>query len=234
MRALPHLFLLTILLLPPSLSRAQQIAAASADSVAQPAATTSDATVPATADVILCTNGDELPGRVLSIGPEYIRYVPVRLGSSDSPTDTLRLATATVFLIRYGNGTKEVLRPVTPTPQSSLVGLSTQQRYDQGRQDSRQYYHPAKGVFWGTYGATLAGYGYGGVITGAVIGLTPPRRQNLQAPTPALLNDPAYYEGYRRQAQNRKLGKAAAGFGVGVATEVALVLVLVGIFLSAH
>ncbi|OWP64327.1 hypothetical protein CDA63_04645 [Hymenobacter amundsenii] len=166
----------------------------------------------------MLTNGDELPGRVLAILPGYIRYLAASPGPAGTAPDTLQLATAQVFLIRYVNGTKDVFRPAAAASEaaSPLLGLSTEQRYERGRQDSRRYYQPAKGVFWGTFAGTVATGGYGGPVVGGAIALTPPSRSNLNAPETTLLNDPAYYKGYRQQAQNRKLGKAAAGFGVGL------------------
>ena len=154
--------------------------------------------------------------------------------AAPAPPDTASLAAADVRLVRYANGTKELIRAgADAAAESPLVGLSAEQRYLRGRQDNRQYYQPAKGVFWGTFGATLAGSGYGGIVAGGVISLTPPQRQNLLAPQPQLLDDPGYYRGYRKQAQNRKPGKAAAGFGVGVAAEAALLVILVATFFAA-
>ncbi len=198
-----------------------------ADSAARPSVSQPAGVAQAATDVIVRTNGDELPGRVLAILPGYIRYLPAAPSAAGIAPDTLQLATAEVFLIRYANGTKEVFRPAeTAAAASPLLGLSTEQRYERGRQDSRQYYQPAKGVFWGTFAGTVATGGYGGPIVGGVMALTPPRRTNLQAPAPTLLDDPAYYQGYRRQAQNRKIGKAAAGFGVGVGALAALGVVI--------
>lgn len=212
--------LLVALLLWAAPGRAQQ--GAPADSAAAAPAPPVAAT-----DVIVRTNGDELPGRVLSITPTLIRYMP----AAPAPPDTLELAATEVFMVRYANGTRELIR--VARAEAPLVGLSTEQRYLRGRQDSHQFYQPAKGVFWGTFGATLAGYGYGGLLAGGVMALTPPRRQSLRAsaPQPQLLDDPDYYRGYRKQAQNRKVGKAAAGFGTGVGVTVvvwtALLLALI-------
>ncbi|RFP64184.1 hypothetical protein D0N36_15310 [Hymenobacter lapidiphilus] len=236
MRTIFFSLLTTTALLVASFSQAQQTPVAP-DSSTRPAISPAARTGTGTAtDVIVRTNGDELPARVLRITPQLVRYLPLPLPPpTDSlgratAADTLQLAATDVFMIRYANGTREVLRATSaPAPGTSLVGLSTAQRTALGRQDSRKYYKPDKGVFWGTFGATLvpAIYGpVGGIITGSVMALTPPPRRNLNAPEPALLDDPAYYNGYRKQAQNRKLGKAAAGFGTGVAVGTVILLYL--------
>lgn len=215
---------------------AQQLPVAT-DSAARPAASSVTAVAGAT-DVIVRTNGDELPARVLRITPQVVQYLPVPLAAADPlsapASDTLLLPAAEVFMIRYANGTKEVLRSVStsasvPDPRAAIVGLSAPQRYEQGRRDSRRYYKPAQGVFWGTFVGTVATAGYGGLVVGTAVTLTAPPRGNLNAPEPALLNDPAYYNGYAQQAKNRKLGKAAAGFGVGMGT----LLVLFTLFAAA-
>ena len=227
-----HAYQLLLSLLLPSLLTAGRGHAQQLPTQPDSAVTTAATAPPpaAATDVIVRTNGDELPGRVLSITPALVRYLP----AAPAPPDTASLAAADVFMVRYANGTKELMRADADAAAASpLVGLNAEQRYTLGRQDSRQYYQPAKGVFWGTFAATVATTSYGGIVTGGIISLTPPQRQNLLAPQPQLLDDPDYYRGYRKQAQNRKLGKAAAGFGVGVAAEVVLLAVAIGIFLAA-
>ncbi|GAA4392573.1 hypothetical protein [Hymenobacter koreensis] len=196
------------------------------------------AALPAPSDIILLTNGTEIPARVLLISPAAVRYLPVpAAGNQPAAPDTLSLARQEVFLVRFANGTKEVLQPEEqPTASTSpLVGMSADQRYQQGRADARKHYKPAKGVFWGTFGSSFYPIGVlGGVVTGVAVGTTPPRRQNLKAPQPELLNDADYYKGYRKQAQARKLGKAAEGLGVAAGIQVAVIIVVVATFLGSY
>ncbi|RSK37342.1 hypothetical protein [Hymenobacter metallilatus] len=169
-------------------------------------------------DVILQTNGEELTGKVLTITPELITY-------RSPAADTLRIAAGQVFLIRYANGTKEVLQRPTPPPPGLL---SREAAYAQGRRDARTHFR-APGVFWGTYAATVL-TGYGGVATGVTTSLVPPAERNFRVPDTGLLRNPDYVAGYRRQAQNKKIGSAAGGFGAGVGTMVVLVAVLLGTY----
>lgn len=194
---------------------------------------------PTLPDLIVRTNGAELPARVLVISSAAVRYFGVP-DSAHAATDTLTLARAEVFMVRFANGTKEVMAPPTDAPTTEaaapadLAELTLEQRYEKGRADARKY-KPSPGVFWGTFGATMAGGMLGGVGTGAAIGLTPPKRENIvaQAPRPQLLEDRSYYQGFEKQAQNRKLGKAAAGFGVGMGTQTVILLVLLTALLSS-
>ncbi|AHJ99494.1 hypothetical protein [Hymenobacter swuensis] len=173
-------------------------------------------------DVILQINGEERTGKVLAITPELVTYV--------TPTaDTLRLAAIQVFLIRYANGTKEVLNHPAATPTAAPVpGLTKEAAYAQGRRDARTHFR-APGAFWGTYAATVGTIGYlgvGGVATGVAVSMSEPKPKNFIVPESSLLQNPDYVAGYRRQAQKKKLGNAAGGFGAGVVTVGALVVVL--------
>ncbi|MBC6606051.1 hypothetical protein H8B13_04395 [Hymenobacter sp. BT188] len=181
-------------------------------------------------DTILRTNGDEVKARVLAITPTDVAYVPT---TEPPTTDTLHLLATEVFLIRYANGTKEVVsKPAATAP---AIGLSRtpQEMSNLGREDARKYFK-SPGVFWGTAGATfvsIPAYGLGGIATGAAIAATPPKRHNMIVPDQVLLNDPNYVSGYQKQAQRQKLGKAAGGFGVGIAAgAVATVAIVAAIF----
>lgn len=217
-----RLLLTATTLLGANMARAQQWRTAVADSAAVQAAPRAQGTV---TDVIVRTNGDELPARVLGVTPQRVRYLlpPVTDAPPIAP-DTLQLAVAEVFMIRYANGTKGLFQSERgfASEVSSLVGLSAPQRYKLGRQDSRRYYRPAKGVFWGTFASTAAA-GPAGLVVGSTVALSPPSRLSLKAPAPVLLQDPDYYNGHYRQARSRKAGKAFLGFGLGAAS---LLLVL--------
>ena len=173
-------------------------------------------------DVILQTNGTEIPGKVILITPEQITYISAAEGRSD----TLQLASSAVFLIRYANGTKEVLHnPAAPTGPS----MSKEEAYTQGQLDARKYFR-ARGAFWGTFGATFVtapAFGVGGIATGAAVAASPPKTANLIVPDRQLLQNASYVEGYRKQAQRRKLGSAAGGFGAALGTQLVLSAIII-------
>lgn len=174
-------------------------------------------------DVILRTSGEEVPAKVVRITPDQVVYL--------TGADTLQMPAADVFLIRYANGTKEVLTKSSATAAPTLTPEQAQQL---GRTDARQLFK-AKGAFWGTCGATfvtMGAYGLGGLVTGGFIAATPPKDKNIIPSRPELLQNPDYVRGYKQQAQNKKLGKAAAGFGVGAGTGLVTVVVIAAIVLS--
>ncbi|MET4076656.1 hypothetical protein [Hymenobacter sp. UYCo722] len=171
-------------------------------------------------DVILRIDGSEVAGRVLTISPLVLCYLP------PAGTDTLRLAIAEVFLVRYANGTREMLHPVSPSekPRSAdlLPDLSAAQRSAKGRQDAARSYSN-NGPFWGSLGATIYGGPLLGVVAPAIIAPHAIATANLKAPQPGLLADPAYGQAYRAEAQRRKRGRAWSGYGVGAGMWVALI-----------
>jgi hypothetical protein len=146
-------------------------------------------------DVILRTNGEELPAKVLTIQPERISYV-----RPAAPADTLYISTPEVFMIRYANGTKELIHTSTYV---AAAGLTPEQARQQGEQDAIRYFK-ARGAFWGTFGATVVStpvYWLGGIGTGAAIAATRPSPHNMTVPDAKLLLNPSYVSGYQRQAQ---------------------------------
>ncbi|MBX0291530.1 hypothetical protein K3G63_13855 [Hymenobacter sp. HSC-4F20] len=174
-------------------------------------------------DVILQTDGAEIPGKVLAITPERITYV-------SAAADTVQLPAGQVFLIRYANGTKEVLRNLAAPAPAPTLTLNPTEAYAQGRRDARAHFR-APGAFWGTFGVTAVTIpvlgGLGGLATGTAIAVTPPKEHNLHVPDPVRLTDANYMRGYEKQAQRKKVGKAAAGFGTGLVAGSALWLLIV-------
>ncbi|QKG58230.1 hypothetical protein GKZ68_17330 [Hymenobacter sp. BRD128] len=182
----------------------------------------------ASPDVLLLTTGQELSGRVLSITPTELTYLPVPL----TTPDTLRLPVSSVFLVRYANGTREVLTAAPPaasatdTALTRLLGLSTAQRRWVGERDARRTYHQS-GPFWGSFASAVALSPVYGLVPTACISLKPVAVRNLMAPQPELLRDAAYANGYQHQANRRKAGRAWAGYGTGTATYLAFFGLLV-------
>lgn len=201
-----------------------------------PAARAQQPGQPAPTDVLLLTSGQEVRGRVLTITPTELRYLPAPDSAGPAAAerpDTLRLPSSRVFLVRYANGTREVLAPpVAPdTAQAPLAGLSAAQRRQAGAQDARRAYRQS-GPFWASFASSVALSPLYGLVPTTCISLKAVAPHNLMAPQPALLRDPAYASGYQQQANRRKAGRAWAGYGVGTAAYLAffglLVLSLAG------
>ncbi|SFQ20690.1 hypothetical protein [Hymenobacter arizonensis] len=172
-------------------------------------------------DTIVRTNGDEVPGRVLSISPLSISYV--------TGTDTVRVPTTGVFLIRYANGTKEVIsRLTTPTePAKQPDGPSGTQLEARGRADALVRYRGSQAVT----GAAAATFFLGpvlGLLSTSAIANAPVQLRNLDAPAPAMLTNSNYAAGYSQQADATKRRQAWKGYGIGVGLQLVLIGLVIG------
>ena len=135
-------------------------------------------------------------------------------------------------MVRYANGTKEVLH-AAPARATAPIGLTDAQARAQGQADARKYFK-APGAFWGTFGATLGYFPIGGIVTGAVISTTKPKIHNMPMPDQDLRQNPAYVQSYQQQAKRQKFGKAAAGFGAGTGAVLMVAAILIAGVLSGH
>ncbi|MBJ6118717.1 hypothetical protein JAO76_10965 [Pontibacter sp. BT310] len=163
-------------------------------------------------DVIVKINGDELMARVREITTTDIIYL-----SADT-TDTLsyKLAKTEVFMVRFANGTKEVFTENLPAETVAKAPIADPAyMYQKGRQDARSYYNGTGALLGSAASVFLAGP-VGPIIIGAV---KPRARYNKALPAVSL-QDPNYVKGYEKQAHNRKIGKAALGFGLGTGVGV--------------
>ncbi len=175
-------------------------------------------------DTLVMRSGQEHTVKVLEINPTEVIYK--RFDNLEGPT--IIVMKADVAHILYANGTREEFTEEPPRVREGnpLVGRNpdasqaatpktNEQLYQQGRMDAISHYR-GNGAMWGTAAATL--YPPAGLITGVIVGAVPPNPSNFYTPTPELLQHPAYMQGYKAQAHRRKIGKAAAGFGIGLGT----------------
>jgi hypothetical protein len=161
-------------------------------------------------DLILQNSGDEINVKITEITPVDILYKkPDSLAGR-----TFIISKKDVFQVKYANGTKELML----SPAVSLAAM-----FDKGRQDARQYYN-GNGAMWGSAGSLLL-LGISGPILVAAI---PPKIKPEGVPDIHLLKNPDYVRGYKKQAHKRKVGKAAAGAGIGLAAITAVFAILLG------
>jgi hypothetical protein len=168
-------------------------------------------------DIILKTSGDELHVKVTEITLTDILYK-----ESDSLQAPLfSLPKAEVFMIKYANGAKEIIAPLSPEASAGDYTLqSRRQMYEKGQQDARRYYK-GNNAMWGAAGATLV-LGIPGPI---LIGAIPPKIKVREVPQVSLLQDPDYTQGYKDQAHRKKIRKAAAGAGIGTGAIIFIIFV---------
>ncbi len=160
-------------------------------------------------DLILLTSGDEINAKITEITITEIWYKkPDSLQGR-----TFSLPKQAVFMLKYANGAKELIKPYQPTDTLAEETRTPQQLYEMGRQDARRYYR-GNGAMWASAGATLL-LGIPGTI---IVGAIPPKIKARDVPNPQLLGSNYYRSGYQGQAHRKKIGKAATGAGIAIGT----------------
>lgn len=167
-------------------------------------------------DTIVTVNGDEIAGWVKEITMDEIRY------QLPDTTDKVlhQIRRAEVFMIKFANGTKEIIAQPQPAVQDSA--MSADQMYLLGKEDALRNYK-GNGAMWGSAGcALLLPYGLAG---SAAIGLVRPKAHNNPVSNVNYLSDPNFVKGYEDQARKKKTGKVLAGTGIGVVTSIAVLII---------
>jgi hypothetical protein len=180
-------------------------------------------------DTIYTVAEFSIPAQVLEIHPETVQYVDW----GNEQRETLELAKNQIVKIRFADGMEQYFQ--LSQARDSLGNFLYQSNenlsdYQQGAQEARLYYdHRAS--MWGTFGATVI-YPIGGVFTGAATGLvigalpSEPKIQHLPDPE-RFETDSEYARGYRREMNKKKAKRIVTGYGLGMAVQTAMVVVIV-------
>jgi hypothetical protein len=188
-------------------------------------------------DVLIKRNGEEINAKVLTITPGEITYL-----LPNNPQDSLAgpareqtLARRDVFMIKYGNGVKEVFEDEQTPPVQTVayeppgkpiaVPKDNVDLLQKGGADARIYYHGYSGAATGTLIVSLLSP-VAGLIPAVACSATPPGEYNMYYPNPELGKDGGYRMGYRRQAHRMKAGRVWRNWGIGLGVNLALIVLL--------
>lgn len=162
-------------------------------------------------DIILTKSGKEIVGKVVHIGADSVVYRYL----SDASGPAYRLPRQEVAHVKRMDAASPSSGPEISFRQKTLALQERQELILQAKQDAKAYYR-GKGVFWTTMGSTILSP-LAGLATGTVISAVQPNVETGYNPNRHLQKDPVYQDAFKAQAHRRKIGKAAAGFGAGVA-----------------
>ena len=186
-------------------------------------------------DLIVKKSGEELVGKIVKVGEDTIHY---RMLSEESGPLRFVLK-GDVSSMQFATQPSTQQRQLSQLPQSNVeyattaaipVGSSPSRTYTQeelmyqGRHDALLYYK-GQGPLWGTAGATFL-LPPAGLVAGIITAAVPPNVDNMFHPNYQLMKEPVYRDSFKKQAHKRKVGKAAAGFGIGFGSLIALALML--------
>ncbi len=183
-------------------------------------------------DVIIDLDGNELPGQVLEITPTQVLY---RTPDTDPLLPPTVLDKNTLFMVRFGNGTKEVFGVAAPEPAplntttlpggegvgpDGLTLVQREQLRTRGHEDALRYYNRT-GPFVGSMLGTAATFG--GVVPAVVIAVVRPKAYKNKELNPQLLAYPSYVAGYETTARKRKTWPVVGGYLSGLALLVLII-----------
>ncbi|MDX5418108.1 MAG: hypothetical protein LPK09_02750 [Hymenobacteraceae bacterium] len=188
-------------------------------------------------DLIIKKNGDEVVAKIVKVGTDTVHYR--MLSDASGPLHFVLRQDVAQLQLATEPGQKQVnqLPQVTTTDEYATanagrpVGASGS-NYNandlvyQARQDALMYYK-GQGPLWGTAGATFL-FPPAGLVTGIVMAAVPPNVDATYHPNYQLMREPVYREAFTKQAHKRKVGKAAAGFGIGFGALIGLALMIGG------
>jgi hypothetical protein len=187
-------------------------------------------------DLIVKKNGEEVVGKIMKVGVDTVHY---RMLSDEKGPLRFVLRGDVASMQLATNPSQQQINQLPgvpsaadeyavassgPTGSAPLSASMAEELRFKGRQDALMYYK-GQGPFWSTAGVTVL-FPPAGLVTGIITAAIPPNVDNILYPNYQLMKEPVYRESFKKQAHRRKVGKSAAGFGVGFGALIALALVL--------
>ena len=189
-------------------------------------------------DIIYLNNGTEIKAKIIELTSETVKY-----RKYEQPDGPLRnISYFDLFMILYEDGTREVFkaedRPTVqsqwreellPQKESGNVFFSQNNNQDfcfQGQQDAYRYYTGYKEAAAWTGVATILGGAILGIIPAIACSSSDPQSSSFSVPDNELLRNSTYYQCYSREAKRIKSKKVWTYFGIGVAVDVALGIII--------
>ena len=188
-------------------------------------------------DVIYMNDGASIKAKIVELTTESVKYK-----KSDQLDGPLRnISISDIFMIIYEDGTREVLKkdnqpidqpqresdPIpTHEPERVSVAISSQDLCFQGQQDASRYYTGYREAATWTGAATILGGAIIGIIPAVACSTSDPRSSSFTVPDAELLRNSTYYQCYAQEARRIKSKKVWTNFGIGVAVNVAVGLLI--------
>ena len=147
-------------------------------------------------DFITKKNGDEIQAKILEVGNSEIKYK--KIDNLEGPTFTIYKSE--VLLIKYQNGSKDIFKDEVRSPDTET------DFYTNGQSDANIYYRGYSAAGTGTLITALLSP-LVGLIPAIACSSAQPREENLDYPSPELMKNPNYYQGYTKKAKKIKQGK---------------------------
>lgn len=162
-------------------------------------------------DLITKKNGEEIKAKILEVTQNEIKYK--NFDQQNGPLFTI--PKYEIFMVRYENGTKDVLNSKN-SPDISTKAVADAKANYKGKNS---------GAGW-TTAATIVFSPVLGVIPAAICSSNEPDEDNLNIPDSELTKNTEYTNAYKEQAHKIKKKKVWTNFGIGSGAWVLLLLLL--------
>lgn len=178
-------------------------------------------------------NTGEVQAKVKAVRSTHVSYTPF----DKQDTKPIKVNKRKIEVIIFEDGMKQYFaaedyQPDTliySSPGSNFQSTDSRGFYYQGMEDAKVHYKKS-GPLWGTLVPTaVPGWGVVlGALSGGIIAAVPPNIDPYQMPNPELyLNNQEYARGYEKQVMRRKLGKVLTGYGIGIAIQTVVIIIIV-------
>lgn len=174
-------------------------------------------------DMIKLKSGDELNVKILRINPKDITCIPHGI------TDTITMWREDIVSVRYQNGTIVNLMDEKAMFDNSDPAYDSM--YSAGVSDAKKYYTGYKGAANGTLASALV-FPYN-IIPAIACSATTPKSQNLGFRDKKLMENPAYNNGYTKQAHKIKKKKVWTSYAIGSGVMVIFYIVITSLLITA-
>lgn len=161
-------------------------------------------------DLITKVTGEEISANVIEVGETEIQFK--KFNNPDGPTYIMNRDD--ILMIRYENGTKDVINEIAEATQSILVETTDGEKlYLRGSADALRYYRGYKPAATGTLVSGLV-FLPAGLVPAIITSAVPPKEENLNYPSIELMQNVDYYNGYTQRARSMKQAKVWTNLGI--------------------
>jgi hypothetical protein len=181
-------------------------------------------------DTLSLRNGQQMIVNVVELTASQVKYTL----SDTQKASVNSIAITDVAQIKFKEGntrtfTETDWKLAETVSKEGLETMSSSQLFDKGKADAQRYYEGYKPAATGTFITTFFVGGIIGLIPAISCSSSRPKDKHLNAPSPTLIANQDYYNGYVKEAKKIKSRKVWMNYGIAVGIDVA-----VGIILSTH
>lgn len=189
-------------------------------------------------DIIYLKDGSELKAKIIELTSEFVKYK--KFEQLEGPVRNLSISD--LFMIIYQDGTREVFKkentdenqlqlPVESNNKKEDITINSlfdnQELCFKGQQDAERYYTGYRQAATWTAATTILGGAIIGLIPAIACSSSEPQMSSVTVPNSKLFENSTYYHCYKQEAKRIKSRKVWTNFGIGVAIDLAIAILII-------